>query len=1031
MTQSSQFNGNRYLQPAPMAESVGPGVHPENLNDAPDQDWSQWMQWDWDGTSPGAISKSDIESSDLSPKFNTSAVPAVDRTDLASNSLFPTSNARKIVAKPSSLQSEGQSPASFARRRNNAGAKVDVHSSRKRKTSSEDDDGSVEAGDDSPPESKLQPSKKRSHNVIEKRYRANLNEKITELRDSIPSLRGLTRDANGGASIHDDDFSTGNKLNKASILSKATEYIRHLELRNSRLEEENKALKTRLRQLDKAVIIEQSASTSVGSASSPDSYSGTIDSLESPPSVFSHADESPNYRTASTSTNPPEGMIKVPDYIKKMRAMAPTQGIFAESYIKDEPKPQQPAGQARRGMTPGSKLFLGTIAGLMVLQNIPTEKESDEKGLLAVPVNMLNNFLTTTFTSVQTTLPVWTQNLDPWSAWQFKAISSLLLTGSLVVGSAFFVFLYLFYARPKSENDSPKGASAAGIRMTPAEIKRQAWLTSMQRLGVPQHRFFLEWFAVTSRWVEYSICCLIGRSVYSWITGITEEDEKGRIKTWDIAIDAQLAGGDTEVSKSRLVLTIFASGTLPRSPGRIMMKAFHCRILLWRVGERGSFISILANSVARVLATYQWNLARDLNRSLPKDHPDALPSHLSALLEIECNDVLLDTIVQRAVNLTWSRPTQEGLDEDEALLDVVAEDPAVQTFADSIAAWWSSHLLQKALLNSFDIAAGGTCGRKGLEKQINIALQVAPRLSAAHTRAAAMRAVLFEQSRLYDIKTVLNALPSKNNHPQSQGVSNFLDSSIPMSVRNELAISVRCAMIVAIIKARTTNDTSFPSHLTIRKAINWLNEIPLDPIELTLISFAAVYHLLHTVVAYGDLLSSSSASSSSSATSSDFSISTTKSAPSAPSAPSPLIKSDSSSSPTHKRAQSNSASEPTPQYNRIANDLVYWARNAYNPAFYGLTGSMIDTVEAECVSICKNVGIDLIAQDSKTLQSSIRRLIHKEDQKQKHGRTKRVSISEKRKGWCTSRRRIVDGKVWRVMIRGMRVIPDEIIIIML
>jgi hypothetical protein len=995
MTQSSQFNGNRYLQPAPMEESVGPGVHAGNINNQIDQDWSQWMQWDWDVTSPGAISKSDIDSSDLSPNFSIAALPAIDRTDFASDSLFPASNVRKIATNPRT-QPEGQNLVSLARRRNTGGAKADLHSSRKRKTSSEDDGGSVEAGDDSPPESKTQPSKKRSHNVIEKRYRANLNEKITELRDSIPSLRGLTRDTNGGASIHDDDFASGNKLNKASILSKATEYIRHLELRNNRLEEENKELKTRLRQLDKAVIIEQSASTSVGSASSPDSYSGTIDSFESPPSVFSHTDESPNYRKASTSTNPPEGMIKVPDYIKKMRAKAPTQGIFAESYITDDPKPQQQTGQVRRGMTPGSKLFLGTIAGLMVLQNVQTEKESDEKGLLAVPLNMLNDFFTTTFTSAQTTFLLWTRDLAPWSAWQFKAILSLLLTGGLVVGSAFFVFLYLFYARPKSENDSAKVAAAAGIRMTPAEIKRQAWLTSMQRLGVPQHRFFLEWFAVTSRWVEYSVCCLIGRSVYSWITGITEEDEKGRIKTWDIAIDAQLAGGDTEVSKSRLVLTIFASGTLPRSPGRIMLKAFHCRVLLWRVGEPGSFVSTVANNVGRVLATYQWNLARELNRSLPKDHPDALPSHLSALLDIECNDVLLDPIVQRAVNLTWSRPTQEGLDEDEALLDVVAEDPAVQTFADSIAAWWSSHLLQDALLNSFDIA-DGVYKRKGLEKQIGLALQVAPRLSAAHTRAAAMRAVLFEQNRLYDIKTVLNALPSKKNNQRSSEVSNFLDSSIPMSVRNELAISVRCAMIAAIIKARTTNDTSFPSHLTIRKAINWLNELPLDPIELTLISFAAVYHLLHTIVAYGDLLSSSSASSSSpSATSSDFSISTTKSAPPAPS---PLIKDDSlSPPPTHKRVRSNSASEPTPQYSRIANDLVYWARNAYNPAFYGLTSSMVDTVEAECVSICKNVGIDLFSGNSKTLQSSIRRLIQKEDQKQKHGRTKRVSVSEKRKG---------------------------------
>ncbi|OKL62886.1 hypothetical protein UA08_01744 [Talaromyces atroroseus] len=940
-----------------------------------DQDWSQWMQWDWDDTGSNTISKSDIDSSDQSPRLS---LPTIDKIDFAPSSLPLGAN---LISPP-----EGPIPASWARRKN-GGAKKPVAnnlSGRKRKTSSEDDAGSVGADDDSPPEAKPT-SKKRSHNVIEKRYRANLNDKITELRDSVPSLRVLTRENNGGTSAHDDDILTGNKLNKASILSKATEYIRHLELRNTRLEEENRALKIRLRDLDKAVMIEQSASTSVGSASSPDSYSGTIDSLESPPSVFSHTEDLTHSQKESGSSHPPEGLIKVPDYIKRMRAKAPTQGAFAESYIKDDPKPQQHNEHVRRGMTPGSKLFLGTLAGLMVVQTITTneDSESTEKGLLAVPTNILGDFIATHFTTMRTSFLFWGENSGLWRAWQVRAILNVFLTACLVVGSAFFVFLYLFYARPKSQDDTQK-VSAAGVKMTPAEIKRQAWLTSMQRLGVPRHRFFLEWFAVTCRWVEYSACCLLGRRMYSRITGTTEEDEKGRIKTWDIAIDAQLAGGDAEVSKSRLTLTIFASGTLPRNPGRIMLKALHCRILLWRVGEPGSFISKVANNVGRVVATYQWNIARNLNRRLPKNHPDALPSNLAALIELECNDVLLDPIVQRAVNLTWSRPTQEGLDEDEALLDVVADDPAVQTFVDSIAAWWSSHLLQNALLHSFDVGSGGNNVKKSLQRQIDLALKVAPRLSAAHTRAAAIRAVLFEQNRLYDIKSVLTALPSKK-HQKSQ-VSNFLDSSLPMAVREEIAIAVRCAMIAAIIKARTTNDTSFPSHLTIRKAINWLNQLPLDPIELTLVSFAAVYHLLHTVVAYGDLLSSSSASS----PSSDFSVSTTKSAPPSllkdnPSRPSSPSAAQTISNP--RRVRSNSTSEPTPQYSRIAGDLMYWARNAYNPAFYGLTTTMVDTVEAECISICKDVGIDLLGathDQGLAIQSSIRKLI-KEEQKHSKG----------------------------------------------
>ena len=35
------------------------------------------------------------------------------------------------------------------------------------------------------------PIKKTSHNVIEKRYRNNLNDKIVELRNSVPALRAM------------------------------------------------------------------------------------------------------------------------------------------------------------------------------------------------------------------------------------------------------------------------------------------------------------------------------------------------------------------------------------------------------------------------------------------------------------------------------------------------------------------------------------------------------------------------------------------------------------------------------------------------------------------------------------------------------------------------------------------------------------------------------------------------------------------------------------------------------------------------
>lgn len=86
---------------------------------------------------------------------------------------------------------------------------------------------------------------KSSHNMIEKRYRTNINDKILALRDSVPALRVLVE--SGDDDIDElDGLQPAKKLNKATILSKATEYIKHLENKNDSLKKENDQLKARL-----------------------------------------------------------------------------------------------------------------------------------------------------------------------------------------------------------------------------------------------------------------------------------------------------------------------------------------------------------------------------------------------------------------------------------------------------------------------------------------------------------------------------------------------------------------------------------------------------------------------------------------------------------------------------------------------------------------------------------------------------------------------------------------------------------------
>ncbi|CAG8910097.1 unnamed protein product [Penicillium egyptiacum] len=926
-------------------------IHPtgENVN----QDWTQWMRWDEPMFSEGDQKPmaSSIDLPSISPHTDMSSPSHLNYKDFSPNlplglmEIPSESNSGNNIGYTHSLPAQD----CHTTQEQHLGLVSPISSvgtSRKRKTGS-DDDATTATGPVQP--GKKMPAKKRAHNVIEKRYRANLNDKIAELRDSVPSLRS-TKNPNGGSADDDDEAegaNAANKLNKASILSKATEYIKHLEIRNQRLEDENTDLKNRLRQADKAA---DQAATSSASVSSPSNYASTDSGSGASPSVFSQAEEVSS-ESSPTSHNPPEGLIPVSDAWKRMRAETAKQGVFVESYIKypsSSSSPLQPQyaredPSGRRSRMMPNKYMLGALAGLMVLEGMGSDgAESESKGLFALPTRLLSRLQTPT-------LAHWEFYLKQfWYSWQARAFSHFLMLATLVVGSAFIVFVYLFNAQPITRRGPSKSASEGPTApLTSSDFRRQAWLTSMQRVGVPRHRFFREWYVVTSRCFEYVLRCFMGWKLYSWATGITEEDEKGRVKTWDIAIDAQLTGGDAEISKSRLVLTIFAAGTLPCTPTRMIIKALHVRILLWNVGEPGSWSFHVSNDIARALARFQWGVARELNAALPDGHPDKLAPHLAALIKLDCEDVMIDNIIQRAVNLTWNRPTQEGTGDDEVLLDVVDEDPAIQCSQDALAAWWSSHLLQTALLNYFEASEKGPvskASRDAFKEKIRMSLDVAPVLSAACTRALVMKAVFFEQNRIENVGAVLAALPKEKRKGSQSHSSNFLDSSLPVSVRDEISIAVRCAMIATIVTERSTGDaSSLPESFTIQKAITWFNQLPIDPVELSLIGFSSVYHLLHLLASDVDYIASSDSSSPSTPVSEAATSSADDEAEQRP-------------RPTRKVSI---CARDIPNLGRVSAELIYWARNAYTPAFYGFSSTLVEVIVNSCTEICQNAGINV------------------------------------------------------------------------
>lgn len=90
----------------------------------------------------------------------------------------------------------------------------------------------------------------KSHNMIEKRYRTNLNDKIIALGKILPNINGDAISAENGPNGETEP----QKLKKATILSRATEFIGELETRVENLTNEHAALQSRLTAFEKLLV---------------------------------------------------------------------------------------------------------------------------------------------------------------------------------------------------------------------------------------------------------------------------------------------------------------------------------------------------------------------------------------------------------------------------------------------------------------------------------------------------------------------------------------------------------------------------------------------------------------------------------------------------------------------------------------------------------------------------------------------------------------------------------------------------------
>lgn len=678
---------------------------------------------------------------------------------------------------------------------------------RKAETQAEISPEGVENGDSQ--DGDEPPIKKTSHNVIEKRYRNNLNDKIVELRNAVPSLRAMGRANNGKETEDLEGLTPAHKLNKATVMAKATEYIRHLEKRNQKMQDEMAALKAQLERIETAFgntrdRQENSSPTSASQRSS--------DPCSAPQSAV------PNFLSIPQEQNRFGQPVVQQQYSQQQRgptyARPPNPPVDAQN--------RQPSVNGRGGVM--NKVMLGTMAGVMVMEGFTKEQSGNDassRQLFSAPTALLKRALDGSRSS---------------SAAMSQQAAVPLLKLFLVIGALFYLLAPLLLKTPRrkqkisSSVQLPKAPSLA----SPVEVRRQAWLTAIQSVWVPKH-FLLEVVAVGFKMLQLSMRRLVGAEIFTTITGTSKEDEAARVKAWDIAIDAQLAGGDARVSYYRLLLTLMESGTLPDSPARLMQKAVHFRVFFWEIANAGYGNILGFKSFTEKVGKIYWDSARRIQKELvhaksqgcsaEDDDIELLPDHLAQLVELDCDEVLSDEMIQRAWNLAWNKPSANELASN-AAKDSVVEDHSIRSPLDAVAAWYTNTTIDDTLTD----ALSDNASTMDIEYYLGLALSVAPPASSTHVRALAAKAVLSNTNRETNIVVALEALP-------------VICPTGGVNLVNHAPASPDVFTALTLAKLISLCSPSSPQTARSR-AFSALNKMSLPPAQFSLLTAVATYRLL-------------------------------------------------------------------------------------------------------------------------------------------------------------------------------------------
>ena len=686
--------------------------------------------------------------------------------------------------------------------------------SRKRKVSTDDEECSTAAKKQvQGVQTSLQ---NKSHSIVEKRYRTNLNQKITDLGDLLPNLRVDVK-----VKENAEKPEAMLKHNKATILNEAITYIQYLERRNTCLEQANTMLQEQSRKLmSEHVPVHEEMKAEVPTSSSSESAEFPV---------------SPSEEDRKVLSKPIQGMIKVPEEWRRLWRGELKFPLTGPEVVVDDRAQNLPKVSVRGGKYMG-KLIVGSLAGLMVADGYAAiQKEgSEDRGLFSLP--LLRHLPNLPSVPIELHLSELASSL---SSFPHSHLLAPLFRGFLVFGVlGLMLFIYLFNSRPPPRKPSsrPQPQPAPSLA-SPLEVRQRAWLTSIQTVWVPRHHVLPELLALNLETAAYLIRQLLGWHMYSWLTGRSEDEEIAKVRAWDIAIDAQLSGGDPEISKSRLVLTLWASGTLPSTPARLMLKALHIRVLFWQP-SRFPWVTRLLHKAAQKLSRWQWDKAYRMQRKLEAAkvvEPEPLSEHLKALLTQDCDEVLSDIMIQRAHNLVWNTSVSDCLCSEELM-----EDTAMRGPLDALASWTSSLVLTatlKAVL-ACDKVIQDDC----VLHQLRIGIATSPPGSLGKAKALAAKAILCGMEYNIHVRELVQTLapsPLKEEDLVKTMSSAFVSlvRELPGTDGHDISASARSALAMGTLQNPGCSSGAAS------KALQLLNTFSIDATSMSLLGLTAARQL--------------------------------------------------------------------------------------------------------------------------------------------------------------------------------------------